>query len=309
MTTSVVATGFGGPENLSIVESPTRAPGPGEIRVAIKATGVNPIDHKMYSGMFGADPSQLPIALGREAAGVVSAAADGAGFSVGDEVIVSAGGTYTTELVVPSEDAVLKPAGLDWDIAAALPVGGGTAAHALAAAGVESGDTVLIHGGAGGVGLFAVQLAVLRGARVIATASERNHELLGELGATPVAYGAGLADRVRAVAPDGVDAALDLVGTDEAVDVSLELVADRNRIATIAAYQRAATDGIKLLGGGPGADAGTEIRLAARTEVADLAASGKLRVVIAARYPLADAAEAHRAIMTGHTVGKIVLIP
>jgi len=114
---------------------------------------------------------------------------------------------------------------------------------------------------------------------------------------------------VRALAPDGVDVALDLVGTDEAMDVSLELVADRDRIASIANFARAPHEGIRLLGGGPGADPGDEIRMAARPELARLAGEGTLRVVIAATYPLDDVADAHRQIATGHTAGKIVLIP
>ena len=129
---------------------------------------------------------------------------------------------------------------------------GATAVHALTATAVGEGDTVLIHGGAGGVGLYAVQLARLRGARVVATASEGSHGLLRDLGAEPVVYGDGLLDRVRALAPDGVDAALDLVGTDEAVDVSLALVPDRARVTTIAAFARGPQEGV-LLPGGPGA--------------------------------------------------------
>jgi NADPH:quinone reductase-like Zn-dependent oxidoreductase len=154
-----------------------------------------------------------------------------------------------------------------------------------------------------------VQLARLRGARVIGTASPRNHDFLRELGAEPVVYGDGLADRVRALAPDGVDAALDLVGTDEAMDVSLELVADRSRIATIANFSRGPKEGVRLLGGGPGADPGNDIRDAARSELARLAGTGELRVFVASAYPLDDAADAHRQIATGHTTGKLVLLP
>src|SRR5258708_15465715 len=186
---------------------------------------------------------------------------------------------------------------------------GATDWHCLVATAVGDGDTVLIHGGAGGVGVMAVQLAADRGATVIATASPARHDFRRELGALPVAYGPGLADRVRAAAPDGIDAALDLIGTDEAVDVSLELVADKARIATIAAAGRAGQAGIKALGGGPGSDPGTQVRDAARIELARLAGEGTLRVVVAKTFPLAQAARAHRAIMTGHATGKIVLIP
>ena len=165
---------------------------------------------------------------------------------------------------------------------------------------------MLVHGASGGVGLYAVQLARLRGARVIATAGERNHDLLRELGAEPVAYGDGLLDRVRALAPEGVDAALDLVGSDEAHGRLAGAVVDRDRIASIANFARGPQEGIRLLGGGPGADAGDELRAAARPELARLAGEGRLRVLVAATYPLDDAAAAHRQIATGHTTGKIV---
>src|SRR5262249_20757476 len=155
---------------------------------------------------------------------------------------------------------------------------------------VEAGDTVLVHGAAGGVGLMAIQLASARGATVVGTANPARHDLLRELGAVPVAYGEGLADRVRTAAPQGVTAALDLVGTDEAVDVSVALVADRNRIATIAAFRRGLELGIKVLGGSPGADPGTAIRDAARLDLARLAGQGQLRVLVTRSFPLENAA-------------------
>jgi NADPH:quinone reductase-like Zn-dependent oxidoreductase len=204
---------------------------------------------------------------------------------------------------------VPKPARLDWAQAAGLMLTGVTAWHALVAAGVGDGDTVLIHGGAGGVGVMAVQLAVARGATVLATASPARHEFLRDLGAVPVTYGAGLAGRVREAAPGGIDAALDLVGTDEAVDVSLELVADHARIITIAAFGRAAQGEITAIGGGPGADPGTEIRNAARLELARLAGDAELMVFVTQTFPLAKAAAAHRVIIAGHAAGKIALIP
>jgi NADPH:quinone reductase-like Zn-dependent oxidoreductase len=156
---------------------------------------------------------------------------------------------------------------------------------------------------------MAVQLALARGARVIGTGSAARQDVVRGLGAEPVTYGDGLADRVRALAPGGVDAAIDTVGTDEAIDVSLELVTDRSRIATIAAFSRGFEAAIKVLGGGPGADAGTDIRKAARLDLVDLVAAGKLSVTIAAVYPLTQVVDAQRAIMTGHTAGKIVLVP
>jgi NADPH:quinone reductase len=209
---------------------------------------------------------------------------------------------------VPAQALVPKPAVLDWAECACLMLTGATAWHALAATGVGNGDTVLIHAASGGVGLMAVQLAAARGAMVVATASPARHDVLRGLGAVPVAYGDGLQERVRAAAPGGVDAALDLIGSDEAVDASLAVVADRARIATIAAFTRGLQEGIKVLGGAPGADPGTEIRDAARLELARLAQDGTLQVFVSQTFPLADAAAAHRAIMTGHTAGKIALI-
>jgi NADPH:quinone reductase-like Zn-dependent oxidoreductase len=310
MASVVIATAYGGPEVLAVTDEPTPDPGPGEARIAVRAAGVNPVDYKSYSGRFSSDPAALPIRLGFEAAGTVTQVGAGAPVGVGDDVIAyRITGGYATELVAPVSALVPKPASLGWPEAAGLMLTGVTAWHCLAATGVSAGDTVLINGGAGGVGLMATQLAASRGATVIATASPARHELLRELGARPVAYGPGLAGRVRAAAPDGVTAALDLIGTDEAVDVSLELVADKARIATIAAFGRAGQAGIKALGGGPGADPGTDIRTAARPQLARLAGDGRLQVIVAATYPLTEAAAAHRAIMTGHTSGKIALIP
>lgn len=156
---------------------------------------------------------------------------------------------------------------------------------------------------------MAIQLAADRGARVVATASPANHDLLREFGAVPVSYGNGLADRVRAAAPQGVDVAVDTVGADEAIDVSLELIADRGRIVTIAAFARGLELGIKVIGGAPGADPGTEIRQAARLELVRLVRDKQLRVIVSQTFPLTEVAAAHRAIMTGHTHGKIALIP
>jgi NADPH:quinone reductase len=320
MSAVVIATAFGGPEVLSIVDQPVPEPGPGEARIEVRAAGVNPVDWKVYSGRMGADPDRLPMRLGSEAAGVVTAvgpdvaggaAAGPAGpVRVGDEVIAyRAPGAYAAELTVPASALVPKPARLDWAQASGLMLTGVTAWHALAATDVHQGDTVLMHGAAGGVGIMAVQLAVGRGATVIATASAPRHEFLQALGAIPVVYGDGLADRVRAAAPGGVDVALDLIGTDEALDISLALVPDRTRIATIVVTPRAREAGIKLLGGAPGADPGTEIRNAARLDLARLAGDGTLKVFVTRTYPLSQVAGAHRDIMDGHATGKIVLIP
>jgi NADPH:quinone reductase len=312
----VVATGYGSPDVLSLIEESVPAPADGQARIEVRAAGVNPIDVKVYSGAFGSDPSRLPMRLGSEVSGVVTEVgrnaigAAGQELKVGDEVIgYRVSGGYASELITAGDALTPKPASLDWAQAAGLMLTGATAWHCLVATDVTTGDTVLINGAAGGVGIMAVQLAVAKGAKVIGTASPRRHEFLTELGAAPVAYGPGLIDRVRQAAPDGVDVALDLVGTEEAIDVSLELVLNRARIVTIAAAGRAGQLGIKAIGGGPGADPGTEIRSAARLELAKLAGQGKLAVFIDQTFPLAQAADAHREISTGHAQGKIALIP
>jgi NADPH:quinone reductase len=315
MTRAVVATAFGGPEVLAVIETPVSPPGAGEVLISVRAAGTNPIDYKVYSGAMGRDPARLPMRLGSEAAGVVTEVADGVlgpggPIRAGDEVVAyRIAGAYADDVTVPASSVILKPATLSFEEASGMMLTGVTAAHALTVVGVGAGQTVLIHGASGGVGLMAVQLAVDAGARVIGTASESGHALLREFGAEPVTYGAGLEERVRALAPGGVDAAVDCAGGDEALDVSLALVADRGRIVTIVASRRSFDAGIKVIGGAPGADPGTEIRAAARLELARLASDGKLRIVVAATYPLAEAAAAHRALATGHTRGKIVLVP
>ena len=247
MSQRVVATAYGGPEVLALVDTEVPAPGPGEVKVEVRAAGVNPADHKFVSGAFGSDPSRLPMPIGFEAAGVVSAVGEGAEgpagpISVGDEVIVyPTSGAYATDVLAPASSIVPKPSTLGFEQAAGLLLTAATAVHALTAAGVAKGETVLVHAAAGGVGSAAVQLAARRGATVIGTASERNHEYVRSLGGTPVTYGPGLADRVRAVAPGGVDAAIDAIGSDEAIDASLELVSDPARIATVAAFGRERT--------------------------------------------------------------------
>jgi len=304
-----VAAGYGGPENLRVEEVEVGEPGPGQVRMSVRAVGVNAYDAKVYA--TPGDPDRLPIALGYEAAGVVTAVGtDVTGWSEGDQVIAfRTPGAYASDLVVDVHALTAKPPSLGWPEASALMLTGAAAWHTLEATRVREGDTVLVHGATGGVGLMTVQLARIRGARVIGTTNPRNDDLLRQLGAEPVAYGEGLLERVQSLAPEGVTVALDLVGTDEAMDVSLALVADRARIATIANFARAPGEGVLLLGNGPGADPGVEVRDAARPELARLAGDGSLRVFVGSTYPLDDAAAAHRQILTGHTTGKLVLLP
>ncbi|MEV6633651.1 NADP-dependent oxidoreductase [Actinoplanes sp. NPDC051470] len=303
-----------------MTEVPAPRASDGEVVVEVRAAGVNPIDWKIYSGAFhtvdddhkdAAGIAASMPSIGLECAGVITeVGAEVTGVRVGDEVIVyPVTGAYADYVTAPAASIVAKPAGLGWAEAGSLLLTGTTAVHALQVTGVGAGDTVLVHGGSGGVGLMGVQLAAAAGATVVATAAERNHALLRELKAVPVAYGPGLADRVRAAAPRGVSAAVDFAGTDEALDVSLELVADRARIASITGSARRASAGIRLLGYGPGQDAGTEVRNAARRDLVERAGSGALRVIVEATFPLADAAKAHEIGLAGHGPGKLVLLP
>jgi NADPH:quinone reductase len=315
MTEAVLATSYGGPEVLEVREVEVPAAGPGEVTIDVRAAGVNPWDHKVYSGTMGTDEARLPLPLGLEVAGVVTAVGDDATgpagqVEVGDEVIgYPVTGGYASSITVPATSVFPKPASLTFEQAAGLTQTGVTAYHLVEATKVTLGDTVLVHGVSGGVGLPAAQLAIDRGATVIGTAAPHRHGALRELGITPVEYGEGLVDRVRAVAPEGVDVALDTVGTDEAVDTSLALVQDHDRIATVAAFGRAGQAGIQLLGNGPGADPGTAIRDHARLALTAMAERGLLRVVVARTFPLAQAAEAHSFVMEGHAGGKVVLVP
>jgi NADPH2:quinone reductase len=315
MSRAVVATAFGGPEVLTLVEERPADPGPEEVLLEVRAAGVNPADWKAYGGAFGTDPARLPMRLGFEAAGVVAAVGDRAEgpagpLSVGDEVIgFRLTGAYASHVVVPAETLVPKPAELSWEQAGGLMLAGATAVHALTATSVGAGDTVLVHGAAGGIGLMLLQLAGVRGARVIGTVGGDGAELVRRFGGEPVRYGDGLVDRVRELSPEGVTAAVDTAGTDEALDASLALVADRARIVAIANFARGPEAGVKLVGNGPGADPGTEIRAAARLELTRLAESGELEVVVAGSYPLDDVVAAHRAGQAGHTHGKLVLVP
>ncbi|MGV8977904.1 MAG: NADP-dependent oxidoreductase [Cellulomonas sp.] len=308
-----MATAYGGPEVLSVVDVEVPAAGPGEVLLDVRAAGVNPIDWKLYSGAVGTDPARLPMRLGLEVAGVVLAVGQGVeDIPVGDHVIATGVvGGYADLVLVPVANLAPKPAQVSWAEASGLLLTGGTAWHTLDATGVGDGDVVLVHGGSGSVGRFVIQLARLRGAHVIATASDATHAELRALGAVPVAYGPGLADRVRAAADavGPVTVAIDTVGTDEALDVSVELVADRSRITTIAAFARAGELGIQALGNGPGADPGAAIRAAAIPRLVELAADRQLHVAIARTYPLEDVAQAHRDSIAGHARGKLVLLP
>lgn len=313
MTHAIAYTEFGGPEVLTLIDVPATSPGPGELAVRVEAAGVNPIDAKLRSGMRASEAPTEPRRVGGDGAGIVTAVGDEVeGFRVGDAVVVfGASGVYAADIVVRAENAQPRPPQVSAAAGAALGIPFGTAYQSLRSLTVGPADTLLVHGGSGAVGQAAIQFAVLWGAQVIATASERRFDRVRELGAIPVAYGEGLADRVRAVAPQGITVALDAAGTDEAIHASLELVPDRERIATIVRGRDAGAFGIRAFQGGS-PDALSERALGWRREAVPVAlallAAGRFSVEIGPSFPLAEAAAAHHAIQHG-TDGKITLIP
>ena len=294
---------FGGPEVLEIVDLPDPHPGPGQVRIAVRAAGVNPSDWKKREGLM--DP-ELPQTMGYEAAGVVDELGEGvADVAVGDRVFgLSAEGAAQAELAVLSFYAPIPPS-LDFPGAAALPAAIETATRALdqlgVGAGAGRGSTLLINGASGSVGSAAVQLAVARGARVIGTASPANHDYLRSLGAEPVAYGQGLAGRVRALAPDGVDAALDVAGSGVLPEL-IELADGSEYVVTIADFGGAREHGVRFSSG----DAGRAVH--ALGEIGELIESGRFSLPVARTFPLAEIAQAHRVGEDGHVRGKLVLV-
>lgn len=305
----VIATAFGDPRDvLEIVTVTLPEPGSGQVVVAVDAAGVNPIDRKSVVGMMGTDESALPLHPGNELAGVVKAVGpDVTEYTVGDAVIgYPVPGAYADHVIVDTGSLHRRPDTLDAGHAAGLLLVGVTAADTIATARVTAGDVVLVHGGAGSVGAIAVQLALRAGATVIATAAPANHDHLRSLGAVPVTYGDGLSDRVRAAASGPVTVAIDTVGTDEAIDVSVELVTDRSRIVSIAAFGRA-DSGIVLVSG---ADAQSRRHRAdAIDPLVAAAADGSLVTEVAATYPLTQAGTALADLGTAHPRGKFLLIP
>ena len=292
---------YGGPEVLEIIDVPEPAVGSGQVRVRVKAAGVQSFEAKLRRGeLRGYVPVTFPQRLGNELAGVIEAVGDGVtAVSVGDEVLGFTTLQADAELVtVDATQVTRKPAEMGWEVAGALSAAGQTAYLALGSLEVGEDDVVLIHAAAGGVGTAATQLAVARGARVIGTASEGNHEYLRSLGATPVTYGQGLVERVRSIAPDGVDAALDAVGG-VANDVSIAVVKDKARAGTIVDYAAAHRLGVRMLGG----ERSAEIL----AELAQMHVHGQLDVPVSLSVPMERAAEAHQQIDTGHSRGRVVL--
>jgi NADPH:quinone reductase-like Zn-dependent oxidoreductase len=302
---AVIAPRYGDPDVLTLTDADDPKVGPDSVLVRVRAAGVNPVDWKIVAGHL--DPLMhvhFPLIPGWDVAGVVEAVGlDATEFSVGDEVYGYVRkdevqhGTFAELVAAPVRTLAHRPAALSWEQAAAVPLAGLTAFQALARIGVGQGDTVLVHAAAGGVGSFAVQIAAAQGARVIGTASERNHDFVRSLGGEPVDYGEGLADRVRALAPEGVTAALDLVGGG-AAQLSQDLLADRTRVASITDATITRTGGHHVWVRPSSQD------LAALGRLAD---DGRLTAHIGHSLPLERAAEAFELSKEGHVRGKIVL--
>ncbi|WP_285576723.1 NADP-dependent oxidoreductase [Actinoallomurus iriomotensis] len=304
---AIVMNQYGGPDVLKLAtDAPEPKVGPDFVLVRVKAAGVNPVDWKIREGRLdGLFQTDFPVVPGWDLAGVVERAGPAVSeFSPGDEVIGYVRedhvgrGTYAELVAAPVRTLGRKPARLSWAEAGGLPLAGLTAYQALVKAlGVNEDDTVLIHAASGGVGSFAVQIALARGARVIGTAGPRNHDHLRSLGAEPVAYGPGLADEVRRLAPGGVSAALDLVGG-EALDVTPDLLTGKGRWASIVDPSVTERGGRYVFVRPDPTD------LAALAQLVD---DGRLTVPVAKTFPLSEAAEAQRLSEEGHTRGKIVL--
>lgn len=291
---------YGGPQNLRAADDAPSSPGEGEVTIANKAIGVNPVDWKILAGYLKeAAPIPLPGVPGSESAGVIEAVGPGVeDFGVGDEVIwYGFVGGYRSHATVPVSQLTRKPAGIDFEQAAALPVAAGTAYSAVEQVGVGKDDTVLVHAAAGGVGSAAAQIARARGARVIGTASEANHEYLRSLGVEPVAYGDGLVERVRALGT--VTASIDAIGGAESAAATKEVLDDLSRAVTAVADEHAEAAGIAAVGSAP-----DRVKRAA-----ELAEQGAFVYAIQERLPLTDAARALELSSTGRTRGKIILIP
>jgi NADPH:quinone reductase-like Zn-dependent oxidoreductase len=294
-------TTYGAPDVLEWAEAPDPHPGPGQIRVAVRAASVNPIDWKKVSGaMSGGKPLTGTSYLGFDAAGVVDEVGEGVtDVSVGDEVLGRGSNTQAEYAVLDAWAA--KPSSVDWAVAGAVGVAGETAERGLRLLGVKAGDTLFVDGGAGGVGAATVQVAVARGATVVASSSEGNHDYLREIGATPVLYGEGVVDRVRAAAGGPVDAVFDVAGKTPAEEL-VSLVPEPSQVVSIANFD-AAKAGARVTGGGADSQP-----MEAMALVAELLAQNKL-VIKVQTFPFERAAEAYSISQGGHVRGKLVLVP
>ena len=295
---------YGSPDVLELTERPMPKVGPGMVLVKVKAASVNPVDWKIMAGYLDAFMDlQFPAIPGWDVAGTVEAVGiDAPHFAPGDDVISYGrkdyvhGGSFAEYIALPERLLARKPKSLEWNESAGLPLAGLTAFQVLNRLGLTSGETVLIHGGSGGVGSLGIQIAVARGAKVIATASEKNHDFLRSLGAEPVAYGDGLGERVKALRPEGVDVVADFVGGN--LEATLDVLAGNGRHASIADSEVEAHGGTWMWVNPVGAEL---------QQLADLVDEHGIRVEVARTLPLAEAADAFRINMEGHTRGKIVV--
>ena len=296
---------YGGIEVLKVVDVPRPVPGAGQVLVQVKAAGINPGEAKIREGLLAARwPATFPSGEGSDLAGIVAETGPGvSGVSVGDEVIgwTDNRASQAEYVVVEEQHLTPKPAGVPWEVAGALFVAGATAYAAVRAVSLTEGDTVVVSGAAGGVGSLAVQLARRADATVIGLASQANFGWLAGHGVIPVAYGDGVAHRIR-LAAGKVDAFIDTFGADY-VQLALELGVEASRIDTIANFEAVARYGVKGDGNGAGASASV------LAELAGLIAAGELEVPIAATFPLDQVQDAYRQLATGHILGKIVLLP
>ncbi len=294
-------TSYGGPEVLKWADAPDPHAGPGQIRIAVRGASVNPLDWKVLSGAFSNDKPMTGTGyLGFDAAGVVDEVGEGVtGISVGDEVFGFGQNTHAEYAVLDSWTA--KPSTVDWPVAAAAGVSSEASERGLRLLHVKTGDTLFVDGGAGGVGAVAVQMAADRGARVIASASEANLDYLRDIGAIPVRYGEGVADRVRAAADGGVDAVFDVAGKTP-IDDLISIAPEPSQVVSIANFG-ATKAGARTTGGSTDSHP-----MQALTLASDLLAHNKLAIEVQT-FPFGRAADAFKISKAGHVRGKLVLIP
>ena len=306
MARAVQFDSYGDIDVLHIADVPVPQPAEGEVVVAVRAAGINPGEAAIRKGLFDAGHAgAFPSGQGSDLAGVITAVGLGvSAFAVGDEVLGWSWrrSSQADYVGVPADQLIAKPAALSWEAAGALYVAGATAFAAVRAVDPQAGETVVVSGAAGGVGTLVVQLLVLRGVTVIGVASPANHAWLQAHGVIPVAYGPDLAVRIRQAAGGGVGALIDLFGP-EYVHLAVELGVPRDRIETIISFAAAQELGTKA----EGSTEGTSVEVLA--EMADLVATGRVELPIAATYPLDQVREAYTELEKRHTRGKIVLIP